>query len=108
MAGNMKQMMKQVQKAQEEMQKKQEELGSMHVEASSGGGMVKVTANGHKEVVDITIDPEVVSADDVEMLEDLIVAAVKEAQVKADEMSQKEMSQMMSGLGLPNMPGMGF
>ncbi len=106
MAGNMRQIMKQVQKAQDLMQKKQEELGQMKVEASAGGGMVKVVANGREELVDITIDPEVVSPDDVDMLEDLILAAVKEAQTKAKELAQKEMSGLMGSMGLPNIPGL--
>lgn len=105
MQGNMKQIMKQAQKAQQEMEKKQEELGLKQVEASSGGGMVKVVANGREEIVDITIDPEVVSAEEVDMLEDLILAALKEAQGKAKEMASREMETMMRSLGLP--PGMG-
>lgn len=106
MAGNMRQIMKQVQKAQDMMQKKQEELGQMQVEASAGGGMVKVVANGREELVNITIDPEVVSPDDVAMLEDLILAAVKEVQAKAKELAQKEMSGLMGSMGLPNIPGL--
>lgn len=105
MAGNMKQIMKQIQKAQELMQQKQEELGRMRVEATAGGGMVKVVATGREEIVDITIDPEVVNPDEVDMLEDLILAAIKEVQIKAKELAQREMSGMMSSLGLPNVPG---
>ncbi|HEY5596411.1 MAG TPA: YbaB/EbfC family nucleoid-associated protein [Candidatus Bipolaricaulota bacterium] len=106
MAGNMRQIMKQVQKAQELMQKKQDELAQMRVEASAGGGMVKVVANGREEITDISIDKEVVSPDDVGMLEDLILAAIKEVQVKAKELQQKEMSGLMGSMGLPNIPGM--
>jgi len=105
MAGNMRQMMKQIQKAQEMMQEKQEELAQQRVEASAGGGMVKVVANGREEIVDITIDPEVVNGDEVDMLEDLILAALKEVQGKAKELAQKEMGSMMGNLGLPNIPG---
>lgn len=105
MAGNMRQIMKQVQKAQDMMEKKQEELGQMQVEASAGGGMVKVVANGREELIDISIDPEVVSSDDVDMLEDLILAAVKEVQAKAKELAQKEMGSVMGNMGLPNIPG---
>jgi len=105
MAGNMKQIMKQVQKAQDLMQKKQEELSKVRVTASAGGGMVKVVATGQEEIVDISIDPEVVSPDDVGMLEDLILAAIKEVQTKAKEAAQKEMGGMMSSMGLPNIPG---
>ena len=106
MAGNMRQIMQQVQKAQELMQKKQDELAHMRVEASAGGGMVKVVANGREEITDISIDKEVVSPDDVGMLEDLILAAIKEVQVKAKELQQKEMSGLMGSMGLPNIPGM--
>ena len=106
MAGNMRQIMKQVQKAQELMQKKQDELAQMRVEASAGGGMVKVVANGREEITDISIDKEVVSPDDVGMLEDLILAAIKEVQGKAKELQQKEMSGLMGSMGLPNIPGM--
>lgn len=106
MAGNMHKIMKQVQKAQELMQKKQDELAQMRVEASAGGGMVKVVANGKEEITDISIDKEVVSPDDVGMLEDLILAALKEVQVKAKELQQKEMSSLMGSMGLPNIPGM--
>jgi len=105
MAGNMRQMMKQIQKAQEMMQEKQEELAQQRVSASAGGGMVKVVANGREEDVDITIDPEVVNGDEVDMLEDLILAALKEVQGKAKELAQKEMGSMMGNLGLPNIPG---
>lgn len=105
MAGNMKQIMRQVQKAQDLMQKKQDELGTMRVEATAGGGMVKVVATGKEEIVDITIDPEVVSVDEVDMLEDLILAAIKEVQNKAKELAQKEMGSVMGNMGLPNMPG---
>lgn len=105
MAGNMKQIMKQVQKAQDLMQKKQDELGAMRVEATAGGGMVKVVATGKEEIVDITIDKEVVLADEVDMLEDLILAAIKEVQTKAKALAQKEMGSVMGNMGLPNMPG---
>lgn len=106
MAGNMRQIMKQVQQAQELMQKKQDELAQMRVEASAGGGMVKVVANGKEEITDISIDKEVVSPDDVGMLEDLILAALKEVQAKAKELQQKEMSSLMGSMGLPNIPGL--
>jgi DNA-binding YbaB/EbfC family protein len=99
-------MMKQIKKAQELMQKKQEELAGLRVEASAGGGMVKVVANGREEIVDIHIDKEVVDPEEVEMLEDLILAAIKEAQEKAKETAQKEMGELMGSLGLPNIPGL--
>lgn len=106
MAGKMGEMMRQVKKAQEMMEKTQEELANIHVEASSGGGMVKVVANAKEEILELKIDKEVVDPEDVEMLEDLILAAVKEAQFKAKEAAQKEMGDMMGSLGLPNIPGM--
>ena len=104
--GGMGNVLKQIKKAQELIQKKQEELQNLRVEASSGGGMVKVVANGREEIVDIHIDKEVVDPEDVEMLEDLILAAIKEAQAKAKETAQKEMGEVMGNLGLPNIPGL--
>ncbi len=104
--GGLGNMMKQIKKAQELVQKKQEELADLRVEASSGGGMVKVVASGREEIVDIHIDKEVVDPDEVEMLEDLILSAIKEAQEKAKETAQKEMGELMGNLGLPNVPGL--
>lgn len=104
--GGMGNVLKQIKKAQELIQKKQEELQNLRVEASAGGGMVKVVANGREEIVDIHIDKEVVDPEDVEMLEDLILAAIKEAQTKAKEAAQKEMSEVMGSLGLPHIPGL--
>ena len=88
---NIQNMMKQAQEMQQRLQK---QMTEMRVEATAGGGMVTVTVNGAKQLQSITIDPEVVSKDDVEMLQDLIVAAVNDAQRKADE----ELSQKMSGM----------
>lgn len=104
--GKMGDMIRQVKKAQEMVQKQQEELGKLRIEASSGGGMVKVVANGREEILEIIIQKEVVDPNDVEMLQDLIVAAVKEAQAKAKEESQKVMGDLMGSLGLPNIPGL--
>ena len=104
--GNFKEALKQVQKAQELMAKKQEELGAMRVEASAGGGMVTIVANGKEEILNIKIDKSVVNPEDIEMLEDLILAALKEAQQKAKELIQKEMSGLMGSLGLPHIPGL--
>ena len=104
--GKLGDMMKQVKKAQELVQKKQEELANLRIEAASGGGMVKVVANGKDEILDIQIDKEVVNPEDVQMLEDLILAAVKEAQTKAKEAAQKEMGSLIGNLGLPNIPGL--
>ena len=99
--------MKQAQKLQAEMAKVQEEAKSKTVEAAAGGGMVKAVANGAGEIVSIKIDPEVVNPDDVEMLEDLIVAASNEALRRAQEMVQSEMSRLTGGLKLPGMGGLG-
>ena len=99
--GNMNNLMKQAKKMQEQMVKMQEELEEKTVEASVGGGVVSVVANGKKEIIEITIKPEAVDPDDVEMLQDLIMAAVNEATRKADEMAQAEMGQLTGGMGMP-------
>jgi nucleoid-associated protein EbfC len=87
-------MMKQAQKMQEQLQKDMEEL---RVEATSGGGMVTVVINGAKQLISLKIDPEVVSKDDVDMLQDLILAAVNDAHRKADEQLKKKVGGMMPG-----------
>jgi DNA-binding YbaB/EbfC family protein len=97
---NIQQMMKQAQQMQERLQKQMHE---MTVEATAGGGMVTVVMNGAKEIQKLTIDPEVVSKDDVEMLQDLIVAAINDAARKADEAMAKQMGGMMGGLKIPGM-----
>ncbi|NOY39244.1 MAG: YbaB/EbfC family nucleoid-associated protein [Nitrospirae bacterium] len=99
--------MKQAQKLQAEMAKVQEEAKTKTVEAAAGGGMVTAVANGAGEIVSIKIDREVVNPDDVEMLEDLIVAASNEALRRAQEMVQSEMSRLTGGLKLPGMGGLG-
>lgn len=103
--GNMNQLMKQAQKIQSQMQEMQEELSHKTVEASSGGGMVTVIANGKQQILSIKIDPEVVDPEDVEMLEDLILAAVNEAHNRAQEMMTEEMSKITGGLNM-NIPGL--
>jgi len=97
---NIQQMMKQAQQMQERLQK---EMTALRVEASAGGGMVSVVVNGAKQIQSIKIDPEVVSKDDVEMLQDLIVAALNDAYRKADDELQKGMGGMLGGLKLPGM-----
>jgi nucleoid-associated protein EbfC len=98
---NIKKMLKQAQ----EMQKKlQEELAEMEVEASAGGGMVSVTMKGDKEVLSVRIDPEAVDPEDVEMLQDLVMAAINEASRKVDEQVQEQMGSLTGGMGLP--PGL--
>lgn len=96
--------MRQAQKIQQEIQKKQEEIKKMTVEASSGGGMVTVVANGAGEIVSIKIEKDVVNPDDVEMLEDLVIAAVNEALRRAHELSQNEMAKVAMPFNLPGMP----
>lgn len=101
MGGNMNNMMKQLKKAQENMQKKQEEIEATILEVDKG--MVKVEITGKKEIKSITIDPELVDPDDVEMLEDLIMVAVNEAIAKADELMNSEMGKLTGGLGIPGL-----
>ncbi|WP_251555367.1 YbaB/EbfC family nucleoid-associated protein [Neobacillus muris] len=99
--GNMQGMMKQMQKMQKQMQEAQEQLGQEKIEGTSGGGMVTVVVTGHKEVVDVQIKPEAVDPDDVEMLQDLVLAAVNDALKKADELTNNTMGQFTKGLNLP-------
>jgi DNA-binding YbaB/EbfC family protein len=98
---NMGNLLKKAQELQEKMAKLQEELGEKTVEASSGGGMVSVVANGKQEIVSIKIDPEVVDANDVEMLEDLVLAAINDALYQAKQMVSEEMSQLTGGVKVP-------
>ena len=99
--GNMQGMMKKVQKMQSEMKKMQEELKTRTVETSVGGGVVTVVMNGEKVVESLKINPSAVDPEDVEMLEDLILAAVNEAAKKVDDMLSQEMSKVTGGLNLP-------
>jgi DNA-binding YbaB/EbfC family protein len=100
---NMNQMMKQVKKMQEQMVKAQEELGNKTVEGTAGGGVITVKANGHKKILDIQIKPEAVDPDDIDMLQDLILAAVNDAMGKADELANQDMGKFTGGM---NMPGL--
>jgi len=100
---NMKDLMKQAQKMQQEMMKQQEELENQIFEATSGGGMVTVQINGKYEVKSIKIDPSAVDPDDVEMLEDLIVAALQEAHKQASDASSETMGKLTGGLKIPGM-----
>ena len=104
MAGNMKEMMKAAQKMQERMLKMQDELASKTVEASAGGGMVKAVVTGGKMLQELYINPEAVDTDDMEMLQDLVVAAVNEALRMAEEMVNSEMGKLTAGMKLP--PGL--
>ena len=96
-------MMKQAQKLQNKMVKLQEELAEKTIDASSGGGMVKVVANGKQQVVSIDIEKEVVDPEDVEMLQDLILAAVNDALAKSQEMASSEMSKLTGGMNIPGL-----
>ena len=100
---NMSQLMKQAQQFQSKMAKLQEELEARSVEASAGGGMVTVVANGKQEIVSIRIDREVIDPDDPEMLQDLIMAAVNDAMSRAKEMVNEEMGKLTKGLNIPGL-----
>ena len=93
-------MMQQAQQMQERLQK---QMAEMKIEATAGGGMVTVVVSGHKQLQTVTIDPEVVSKDDIDMLQDLIVAAVNDAHRKVDEALAGQMQGMMGGLRMPGM-----
>ena len=94
-------MMKQAQKLQSKMMKLQEEMAEKTVETASGGGMVKVVANGRQQIVSVGIEKEVVDPDDVDMLQDLILAAVNDALAKSQEMVNAEMSKLTGGMSIP-------
>lgn len=99
--GNMNKMMKQMQKMQKDMLKAQEELQELTFEATAGGGMVKVVANGKKEIVDVEINEEVVDPDDVDMLQDLIIAATNDVLSQVEEKSNETMGKFTQGMNLP-------
>ena len=101
--GNMQQLARQAQKLQQQMNKVQEELETREYEASAGGGMVTVKVSGKKELVSLEIKPEAVDPDDVEMLQDMVIAAVNEALRSATETMEREMGRLTGGL---NMPGL--
>ena len=103
---NMGNLMKQAQQFQAKMAKLQEELGEKTIEASAGGGMVSVVANGRQEIISISIETEVIDPEDAEMLQDLILAAVNDALSRAKNMMNEEMGKLTQGLNLPNVPGL--
>ncbi len=103
MAKGMGGMMKQVQKMQKKMMELQGELEQERVKGSAGGGMITVVANGRQDILEIKIQPDVVNPDDVEMLEDLSLAAIHQAQQKAQEMMDKEMGQITGGVQIPGL-----
>ncbi|MDF2674061.1 MAG: YbaB/EbfC family nucleoid-associated protein [Clostridiales bacterium] len=103
MGGNMNNLLKQAQKLQKQMEDMKEEIEKRTVEASSGGGAVTAIVTGKKEIVDIKIKKEVVDPDDVEMLQDLIIAALNEALTKANDMMEQEMAKVTGGLNVPGL-----
>jgi nucleoid-associated protein EbfC len=103
---NMGNLMKQAQQFQNKMARLQQELGQKTIEATAGGGMVTVVVNGQQELVSIKIDPEVVDPDDIDMLQDLVLAAVNDGMARAKKMVNDEMGKLTGGLNLPNIPGL--
>ncbi|HDS16338.1 MAG TPA: YbaB/EbfC family nucleoid-associated protein [Proteobacteria bacterium] len=103
MAKGMGNLMKQAQQMQARMAKMQEEVGKRQVEAAAGGGMVKVVANGRQEILSIVLEPAVVDPEDIEMLQDLILAAVNQALREAQAMMADEMSKLTGGLKIPGL-----
>ncbi|MGQ9499546.1 MAG: YbaB/EbfC family nucleoid-associated protein [Dissulfurimicrobium sp.] len=103
MQPNMKEIIRQAQRLQAKITQLQAELIEKRIEASAGGGMVKAVANGKPEIVSITIEKEVVNPNDIEMLQDLIIAAVNEAISRAKEMAEEEMSKLTGGLRIPGL-----
>lgn len=101
--GNMNNMMRQMQKMQKQMEEIQEKVNQTEVEASAGGGVVLVTANGKKEILSIKLDPEILDPEDVEMVQDMILVAVNDALNKASELQEKEMGQLTGGLNIPGL-----
>ncbi len=103
---DMGKMLKQVQKLQAEMARVQEELASAKVEATAGGGVIRAVANGHGELISLTIDPAVVDPSDVTMLADLVLAAVNEAQRNARTIAEDRMKAVTGGMQIPGLPGL--
>ena len=101
--GNMQQLARQAQKLQQQMTKMQEEIEAREFEATAGGGMATARVNGKKELISINIKPEAVDPDDVEMLQDLVVAAVNEALREASETMEREMGKFTGGMSLPGL-----
>lgn len=99
-------MMKQIQKMQEDMEKTQSEIENTEFTASSGGGAVEVSVNGSHEIKSIKIKPEVVDPEDVEMLEDMLIAALNEAQKKASDTMEREMGKITGGMNIPGLGGL--
>jgi DNA-binding YbaB/EbfC family protein len=106
--GNIGGMMKEAQKAAERMQNMETELSALTLEASAGGGVVKATVTGGGQVVGLTIDPKVVDPDDVDMLQDLILSAIREGLEQASKLREEKIQSITGGLDLPKIPGLPF
>jgi len=104
--GDLGQIMKQAQQMMKQQEKLKEDLRERVVDADAGGGMVTVFVNGGGEIVKLSIQPEVIDPDDIEMLEDLVLAAVNAGLAKATELREKEMGKLTGGMGMPNIPGL--
>jgi len=102
----MNKMLKEIQKMQARMAQVEEELRDRTVEATSGGGVIKVVVNGHQEIRAIDIEPDVVDPEDIDMLQDLILAAINEGLKKSKEMANQEMAKLTGGLSIPGVPGL--
>lgn len=101
--GNIQQLMQQAQRMQQQMAQKQAELAEKTVTAQSGGGMVTATVNGAHELLELSIDPDVIDPEDKEMLEDMVVAAVNQAMQQAEEMVQQELGKLAGGMNIPGL-----
>ena len=101
--GNIQQLMQQAQRMQQQMAQKQAELAEKTVTAQSGGGMVTATVNGAHELLELSIDPDVIDPEDKEMLEEMVVAAVNQAMQQAEEMAQQELGKLAGGMNIPGL-----
>ena len=101
--GNIQQLIQQAQRMQQQMAQKQAELAEKTVTAQSGGGMVTATVNGAHELLELSIDPDVIDPEDKEMLEDMVVAAVNQAMQQAEEMAQQELGKLAGGMNIPGL-----
>ena len=101
--GNIQQLMQQAQRMQQQRAQKQAELAEKTVTAQSGGGMVTATVNGAHELLELSIDPDVIDPDEKEMLEDMVVAAVNQAMQQAEEMAQQELGKLTGGMNIPGL-----
>ena len=101
--GNIQQLLQQAQRMQQQMAQKQAELAEKTVTAQSGGGMVTATVNGAHELLELSIDPDVIDPEDKEMLEDMVVAAVNQAMQQAEEMAQQELGKLTGGMNIPGL-----